>query len=325
MVLFGLYFRQETTSSSLPSSRKSEILDFAVGKKYRKLYSIIPEKWYIGSKIEKKKYQEYERGFASINNLEEYGEIKELIEKNREFLQIQFRTLEIGDHVFKFKGFWKLPHGLLNVSSWFEWLTGGSDEGWLQATMEKNIDVVLKVIGIIIAEKKGDLWSTKLEEIKLRSQVENGNDTMTWVFLLREWTKIYKEKPQKVIFLEGEDSIQDISEQPHINVRKITQPGGDFSERIVISLKCGNLVLFEDIGLCAALSSLIEVCFIFHVEYDKDGDSMCNFIQRTLGGFGSKEGAHNSRGKVKSTFINFQAEFGRIMLERNMGQLKMIM
>jgi hypothetical protein len=56
--------------------------------------------------------------------------------------------------------------------------------------------------------------------------------------------------------------------------------------------------------------------------YDKEGDSLTNFIQRVLGGFGDLDGARNLKGKVKSSFLNFQAEFGKIMLERKMGSVK---
>ena len=40
------------------------------------------------------------------------------------------------------------------------------------------------------------------------------------------------------------------------------------------------------------------------------------------GGFGSSEGARNKGNKVKSSFINFQTEFGKIMLEKKMGSVK---
>ena len=154
------------------------------------------------------------------------------------------------------------------------------------------------------------------------AEANNGNMSMVWVFLLREWSKMYKEKPHRVIFIEGVDSLQDISNAPFVHIRKLSQPGDDFGERIIASVMCGNTMVFEDIGLSAALASLIEICFIFHLCYDKDGDATCYFIHRTLGGFGDPDGAQNEKGKVKSTFINFQAEFGRIMMEKKMGSIK---
>ena len=40
------------------------------------------------------------------------------------------------------------------------------------------------------------------------------------------------------------------------------------------------------------------------------------------GGFGSSEGARKKGNKVKSSFVNFQTEFGKIMLEKKMGSVK---
>ena len=56
--------------------------------------------------------------------------------------------------------------------------------------------------------------------------------------------------------------------------------------------------------------------------YDKDADNTLNFIQRTLGGFGDLDGARNVKGKVKGSFLSFQAEFGRIMVEKKLGSVK---
>ena len=42
-----------------------------------------------------------------------------------------------------------------------EWVTGGSEEGWLEITVEKNLDAVIKVVSEIISEKKGELWDVK--------------------------------------------------------------------------------------------------------------------------------------------------------------------
>ena len=142
------------------------------------------------------------------------------------------------------------------------------------------------------------------------------------VFLLREWSKINREKPHRVIFIEGEDDIKDISKQPYIHIGKIPQPEEDYDEKIVVSVMAGSTIVFQDIGFSAALASVIEICFIFNQCYDKEADNTLNFIQRTLGGFGDLEGARNEKGRVKSSFVNFQAEFGRIMVERKLGLVK---
>ena len=113
-----------------------------------------------------------------------------------------------------------------------------------------------------------------------------------------------------------------MSNQPHVHVRKVKEPGLDFAERVIFSLKCGgHLIIFEDLSLCTA--SLVEVCFILNLlDYDKEADSISNCFQRTLGRFVDKEGAQNKLGKVKRNFLNFQAEFGKIMLDKIMGSIK---
>ena len=210
------------------------------------------------------------------------------------------------------------------MSSWFEWLTGGSEEGWLGATIEKNLEAVLIVVSEIISDRKGELWDAKLAEMTANAQANNGNDTMIWVFMLREWAKMYKEKPHRIIFIDGEDNLTDVSNQPYVHVRVVPQPGQDYDEKVLVSVMCGTTMVFEDVGLSAALASVIEICFIFNMCYDKDADSTLNFIQRVLGGFGDLEGARNTKGKVKSSYVNFQAEFGRIMVERKLGSVKKI-
>ena len=156
--------------------------------------------------------------YLSFIGVENFTDKKELLEQARAYIQTQFRMLEISDHFYKLKDSWKLPDGPLLISCHFEWLTGGSLDGWLQATIETNLDPVLSVVREIIARKKGDLWVSKYEEIARNTENRNGNSTMVRVFLLREWAKMYKEKPHKILFLEGEDPIEDVSSQPHIHI-----------------------------------------------------------------------------------------------------------
>ena len=104
------------SSSTVKSTSQTDVLDFPARTKKRKVYGLIPERWNLAEKISKEELQ--------------------ILENSREYLQVKFRTLEVGDHVFSFKEFWSLPHGLTLLSSWFQWVTGGSDDGWLCATIE---------------------------------------------------------------------------------------------------------------------------------------------------------------------------------------------
>ena len=318
-----ILFREDITEPTARSAKQTpDILDFSGIKKTRKFYSLLPDRWNLANKIEQSKYLKSEENYQEIVSEEDLSAKKEILVKCREYMQIQFRTLEVGSHIFSHKDFWKMPHGPVLASSWFEWVTGGSEEGWLASKIEKNLSPVLNVVSEIISVKKGPLWDSKLEEISQNAEINNGNDTRLWVFLLRELSKIYRDKPHRVIFIEGEDNLQDISAQPFVHIRKVSQPGVDYPERIIVSVMSGNTMVFEDIGFSAALASLIEICFIFNLCYDKEGDDTLNFIQRTLGGFGDPEGARNAKGRVKSSFVKFQAEFGRIMIERKMGSIK---
>ena len=264
--------------------------------------------------------QEYQK-LADATNIEDK---KEILEKAREYLQIQFRTSEVGSHIYSHKDFWMLPHGLLLVSFWFELVTGGSKEGWLCATVEKNLEPVLVVVSEILIDKKGDLWKNRFDEVMINADANNGNTIMVWVFLIREWAKMYKEKAQRVIFIEGEDHIQEMSKQPFIHIRRVAQPGEDYDQKIVASVMCGSTLVFEDVGFGAALACIVEISFIFNLCYDKDADSTLNFIQRILAGFGDTDGARNEKGRVKSSYINFEREFGKLMMAKNLGAVKML-
>ena len=109
-----------------------------------------------------------------------------------------------------------------------------------------------------------------------------------------------------------------------MHVREVSQPGEDYAKKVVVSVMCGHTMVFEDLGFSAALASVIEMSFIFNLCYDKDGDSTLNFVQRVLGGFGDLDGARNAKGQVKSSYINLQAEFGKMMVDKNLGVIKKI-
>ena len=87
---------------------------------------------------------------------------------------------------------------------------------------------------------------------------------------------------------------------------------------------CGSTLVFENVGFGAALACIVEISFIFNLCYDKDADSTLNFIQRILAGFGDTDGARNEKGRVKSSYINFEREFGKLMVAKNLGAVNML-
>ena len=289
----------------------------------RKFYELVPERWNLAEKIEKDKFLEYKKKFLEIIGEEDLGEKKGILAASREYLQPQFRMMEIREHILEHKEFWALPHGPLLVSSQFEWVTGGSGGvGWIAATIQGNLKAVLEIVGEVIAAKLGEVWKKMFEKIKQTAELVNGNEVMVMVFLLREWCRMYKEKPSHVIYLEGEDDVKDVSVQTYVHVREVLQPGEDFEKKVVVSVMNGNTVVFDDIGFSEALAAVVEIYFIFNHCYDKDADSTLNFIQRVIGGFGDLEGARNAKGNLKSSYTTLQAEFGKVLLDRNLGVVK---
>ena len=152
----------------------------------------------------------------------------------------------------------------------------------MQATIEENLEPVLIVVKEILGDKRGNLWIEKYEQIRLKEETENGNETMVWIFLLREWSSLYHDQPHRVVYVEGEDGSREASTLPHVHVRVVSKPCEDFSQ-VIVSVKCQNTVIFEDIGLSAALAAIVEIYFSFNMEFDSDGDATLNFIQRILG------------------------------------------
>ena len=290
------------------------------GKKIRKFYVLVADRWNLADKIEKDRFLEYKNKYFEIVGVEDLAEKKTIVAASREYLQPQFRRLEIREHILEHKEFWALPDGPLLVSSQFEWVTGGSGGiGWLAATIQGNLQAVLEIVIEVMSAKLGEVWKNMLEKIEESAELVNGNEVMVMVFLLREWTRMYKEKPSHLIFLEGEDVVKDVSDQSYVHVREVHQPGEDFEKKVVISVMSGNTMIFENIGFSEALAAVIEIYFIFNHCYDRDVDSSLNFIQRVLGGFGDLEGARNAKGNVKSSYTTLQAEFGKVLVDRKLG------
>lgn len=246
--LFGcLMFREEIThpTSSTSNKPQEDLLDLSGGKKTRKFYCIVPERWNLAEKMTKEEFLENEKEYLKIAGEEDIDLKKIIIDKSKPYLQSQFRTLEIVDHVYKHKDLWQQPHGPVLISFYFEWLTGGSGEHWLGASIDKNLEPVLAVVSEIILNKKGELWGNKLEEVNNNAVLQTGNDSLLYIFLLREWSKLYKEKPHRVIFVEDEDSTQDVSKTPYVHVRKISQAGEDYEKKVIVSVMSGGRMIFE--------------------------------------------------------------------------------
>ena len=291
-------------------------LDFSSSKKSKKLYALVPEKWHLASKILPEHYKKSEEAYWKFDLEVDCEKKKEMFEDCREFLQVQFRTMDPGTHIQSLRSFWELPHGPELLSAWFEWVTSGSRDGCLRDTITKNYENVFNMVYAVLSEMKGEAWDKKFEEEDNNSKAKFGNETMTKIFLLRELAKTWKNHAEKIIFIEGEDDIAKISKQPFLHVMKVAQTGEeDYDERIRISLRVGNTIVFDDVTFVGALASLIEVIFVFNLMYPAVADDIFQFVQRILANFGPADGARNEQGKIKKTFIEFQCAIGRIMMD----------
>ena len=124
-------------------STSSDTVDLSGNKKVRRFYSIVPENWNFCNKIGKKDLEQSEESYVLMASEEDLESKKVLMEGARAYIQAKFRTMEVPEHVYALKNFWKLPNGTQLLSSWFQWLTGGSDSDWLEANIDKNLEPVL--------------------------------------------------------------------------------------------------------------------------------------------------------------------------------------
>ena len=216
-----------------------------------------------------------------------------------------------------------MPYGPKLLSNHFEWLVDGSRDGDLAFSIEDHIDMVLNMTAQILGEKKGNVWIRQLEEVQNNSRVKHGNELMSQVFIIRELAKSWKNNPAKLIFVEGEDSMSDVSSQPYVNILKVDQPGeGDYDERIIVSVRVGTTTIFDGVSLTQGLAAVIQLCFVFHLLYPSDADEIFNFVQRLLAKFGPSDGAKNIKGQLKKRFVDFQCALSEILLLKKSGNVR---
>ena len=184
---------------SASNSTSSELLDLPGKKRVRKFYGIKGENWNLAVTVDSKTLERSEENYRKFAIEDDLGTLKILLGEAREFLQVKFRSLDVSEHVFELPDFWKLPHGTQLLSSWFEWLVGGSKDGWLQASIETNLETILLIVKDIIVDKKGEQWLAHMDEVTHDCEERNGNQIMVWITLIREWAVLYQDKPSKVI------------------------------------------------------------------------------------------------------------------------------
>ena len=278
------------------------------------------------NKISPENYRQSEQNYFKFENEEDVDKKLELLDQCREFLQVQFRTMDPTNHIQGLKKFWEQPFGLDSLSAWFEWVTNGSRDGCLKKTVAENSEMVFSMIKRVLSDMKGESWDKKFEEVLNNSHSNFGNDTESRIFLIRDLARTWKNQPEKILFYEGEDDLSKMSKQPFIHVIRVSQLGAGYSDydyKLKISLRVGNTIIFDDISLVDAFSGLIQVIFSFNLMYPVEADDMFQFVQRIMASFGPTDGARNKSGKIRKPFLDFQCAVGKIMLEtRNADVVK---
>ena len=309
-------FLREEIKKPTNNKSSSDQLDFAAKPKSRKLYAIAAERWHLASKIPSESYIKSEKLYWAFEKEEGLEQKIDMLEDCREFLQIHFRTMDIGSHLKNMKNFWKMPNGPVFLSKWFEWVTEGSRDGCLKETAEDNSDKVFSMIAAVLSDMKGDAFKKEFKKVDDDSQARFGNETWSRIFLLRDLSSTWKNLKEKLIFVEGVDDLSKLSKQPFVHVHLVAQTGvAEFDEKMLISLRVGTTIIFDDLSLLGALASLIEVIFVFNLMYPVGADDTFQFIQRILCAFGPSDGARNVQGKVRKQFVDFQRAVGRIMMD----------
>ena len=238
----------------------SKLVDFTT-KKPRKFYGISSEKWNLASKLSQKEYEESETIFSELETLGGDLDAKEkVLKRARLYLQISFRKEDPSSHVRKLRIFWEMPHGPKLLSLWFEWLVDGSKDGDLVKSIDEHLGSVLKMVENFMYEKKGDTWKLKVAEVENICSAKYGNEQLLQVFLVRELAKMWGNKPEKIIFVEGEDELKNMSNQPFIYAAKVNNPGEkDYEDAIIFSVRVGACLVFDDVSFSQGLAAIIQL------------------------------------------------------------------
>ena len=281
-----------------------------VGNKRKKLkggYCLTGEKWNIDQGASKAEKDEAIDNFVKLGEATTLEEKKALMEKARLYIQNQFRELEPGQAVEDLRHFWEAGPDLL--SEWFEWLVGGSKHGKLSLAAAEQLTKVINIVEDFIISKRGEEFAKEMEVVKAESLEENGNIIMYEVFLFRLLSKLFKNKPEKLIYIDGTDDKKNGPEEkdPNIFVTKQQALGiEEYEKKVILSLRIGDKVICHDVSLAEALAGVVQIYFAFNILYPVDVDDTLQFLERIVCNFGSQDGARNKKNVVKKGYRDFE-------------------
>ena len=283
-------------------------------KKKKGGYCLSGEKWNIDASASKAEKEEALRSYMMLETANSLVEKKEIVQKATIFIQKQFRELEPGQAVEDLKSFWGAGIEILSV--WFEWLTGGSRIGSLAVSATQQITKVLNIVEQFLISKKGADFERAIKESEDTSEQDTGNNLLHQVFLLRHLIKFFKNKPAKLIFLDGLDEKKDGPDETDPNILIIKQNTfgtAEYDQKVSVHLRIGDKTVFSDISLPEALAGVIQIHFCFNTLYSPDLDDSLQFVERILCVFGSHDGARNKKNGVRKGFRELEVMFSEFL------------
>ena len=280
-------------------------------KKKKKMqgYCLSAERWNIDESVSRGELEEAKKSYVKLDEATSKEEKKQLMVVSRAFIQKQFKLLEPGQAVEDLKSFWE--GGAEALSEWFEWLVGGSKLGNLSLSVAGQLKKIMNIVEEFIISKRGDDFLTEMEEKKAKVVTETGNSIMYELYLLRNLSKLFKNKPEKWLFFDGTDDKKNGPEEkdPNIFVTKMQNLGvGDFEKKVMINIRIGDKVVFQDISLPEAVAGLVQIYFCFNLLYPPEVDDSMQFLERIVCNFGSTDGARNKRNSVKKGYRDFEVK-----------------
>ena len=276
-------------------------------KMKKKGYCLSGEKWNIDVGATKKEKEDALKEFKRFSDADTIEEKRDALKNAVVFVQKQFREMEPSQTVEDLSSFWE--GGPMIMSDWFEWLVGGSRDGSLAVTASLQMIKVLNIVEKFIIDKRGEEFEMELKRVNEEVRAVNGDSTMYQVFLIRDLAKLFKNKSEKFVFIDGKDDKKSGPDEkyPHIYITKQNTFGeGDFEEKIVLNLRIGDKIIWKDISLPEALAGVIQIFFSFNMLYPVDLDDILQFTERIVCNFGSDDGARNPKNMVKKSFRDFQ-------------------
>ena len=278
--------------------------------KEKKVYGVKAEKYNYGIDASKAELEGARESFKKLDVVDSLEEKKHIVVASRAFIQNMMRTLQPSQAVEDLALFWSCGPEVL--SYWFEWIVGGSKDGHLATSVELQMDKVMNIIEQYIVYKKGSDYEKDIHGVKEMVELHHGNQSWFKIFLLRDLGKLFRNKSEKLVFVDGEDEINTgpNEQQPNIFVTKQNVIGEEeFDEKVTTKLRIGLKVIYDDITFSQALAGCIQLYFCFHSYYPEEADDLFNVVQRICCNYGDwLEGANNKKGLVKKGFRDFEVK-----------------